>query len=592
MRSAILTAAMLAAGFELGCSPLRQPLGSVAPATLLGTGASSGSSGTSGANGSTGSSGATGTAGGPTTGTLTGNQIPPLKPEWSACDPMAFRCFQDPGLSPSSPVSGQFSGTSNPDPTAKPVIIYPLAGSVHPINLADITFQWRRGPAAAQTLFRIRLQRADGDVFEFFVPCHASTMGASTTTQCVYAMPPGAWIDAATTARGEAVTVDIAGVDPTHPGVVATSDPMTISFSPRDVTGGLYYWSSSITGTERLLFGARAADAFITPKSASNPATCGGCHAVSGDGSTIAFDQGDTGTAVLRIASTADADTPLFTPATMHDSGTPALNHDGTRVLVAFSGRLLLRDAHTGKQLFEVNETQLGITQHAFHPEWSPDDATIAVTLSAEGDSDWAVRTGAIATLPYNGGQFGPVQILVPTGAEFNFYPTWSPDGRYIAFATAPVGAATQMPPVTSYDQPNARLRLVEVATKTVTELANATWKAASTSTWPKFAPAAQGNLMFLTFNSKIDYGFFLPNNAASVAQPQLWITAIDASKVSEAGVDPSSPPVWLPFQDVTKRNYLGAWTASVGCRVEGGQSIGCGASQICDAGACAMVAP
>ncbi|HTA20859.1 MAG TPA: hypothetical protein VK989_16310, partial [Polyangia bacterium] len=95
-----------------------------------------------------------------------------------------------------------------------------------------------------------------------------------------------------------------------------------------------------------------------------------------------------------------------------------------------------------------------------------------------------------------------------------------------------------------------------------------------------------------LTFNSKIDYGFFLPNNAASVAQPQLWITAIDASKVSEAGVDPSSPPVWLPFQDVTKRNYLGAWTASVGCRVEGGQSIGCGASQICDAGACAMVAP
>ncbi|HEX4406403.1 MAG TPA: hypothetical protein VH560_16305, partial [Polyangia bacterium] len=462
MRSAILKVAMLAGA--LGCSPLRQPLGSVAPATLLGSGASggsgtsgsSGSSGTSGSNGSSGTSGSNGSSGttgtvdgGPTTGVLTGNQIPSIKPEWSACDPTAFRCFQDPALSPSSPVSGQFSGTSNPDPTAKPVIVYPLAGSVHPINLADITFQWRRAPAAAQTLFRIRLQRADGDVFEFFVPCHASTMGASTTSQCVYAMPPGAWIDAATTARGEAVTIDIAGVDPTHPGVVATSDPMTISFSPSDVTGGLYYWSSSVTGTVRLLFGARAADPFITPKSATNPATCGGCHAVSRDGSTIAFDQGDTGTAVLRVATTADAETALFAPAATHDSGTPALNHDGTRVLVAYSGRLLLRDAHTGRQLFEVNETQLGTTQHAFHPEWSPDDQTIAVTLSSAGDSDWAVRTGAIATLPYNGGQFGPEQILVPTGTDFNFYPTWSPDGRYIAFATAPMGTATQMPPVT-----------------------------------------------------------------------------------------------------------------------------------------------
>jgi len=586
MRSAILTAAVLAAAFA--CSPLRQPLGSVAPGTLLGTGGSNGSSGTSGNSGNSGSTDATGMAGmpgGPTTGVLTGNQIPSLKPEWSACDPTAFRCFQDPGLSPSSPVSGQFSGTSNPDPTAKPVIVYPLAGSVHPINLADITFQWRRGPDAAQTLFRIRLQRADGDVFEFFVPCdHASTMGPPVSTECVFLMPPGAWIDAATTARGEAVTVDVAGVDPTHPGIVALSEPISISFSPRDVTGGLYYWSNSLSGTLRLLFGAHDADSFIVPKTASNPASCGGCHSVSRDGSTIAFDQGDTGTAVLRVATTADPDMPLFTPATMHDSGTPALNHDGTRVLVAFSGRLLLRDAKTNKALFEVNETQLGLTQHAFHPEWSPDDQTIAVTMSAEGDSDWAVRTGAIATLPYNDGQFGAVTVLVPTGTEFNFYPTWSPDGQWIAFATAPVATGQ-----TSYDQPNARLRLVNVASKAVYELTNATRKPASTSTWPKFAPAMQNGLMFLTYNSKIDYGFFLPTSGGV---PQLWMSTIDVGKLAQPSADPSSAPVWLPFQDVTQRNYLGAWTENVGCRIEADRSIGCGLNEICSDGACAMVAP
>ena len=197
----------------------------------------------------------------------------------------------------------------------------------------------------------------------------------------------------------------------------------------------------------------------------------------------------------------------------------------------------------------------------------------------------------AIGVLPYNGGQFGPVQVLVPTGDEFNFYPTWSPDGHWIAFATAPVGAGQ-----TSYDQVNARLRLVDVATKAVYELANATTKAGRTSSWPKFAPVAQsGGLMFLTFNSKNDYGFFLPNNAAGA--PQVWITAIDPTKLptklGQTGVDASTPPVWLPFQDVTQRNYLGIWSDREGCRVDGeGQSIGCGANEICSNGACAMVAP
>jgi hypothetical protein len=49
---------------------------------------------------------------------------------------------------------------------------------------------------------------------------------------------------------------------------------------------------------------------------------------------------------------------------------------------------------------------------------------------------------------------------------------------------------------------------------------------------------------------------------------------------------------VWLPFQDVTKRNYQSAWTENVGCRIESDRSIGCGLNEICSNGACAMVAP
>jgi TolB protein len=561
MRRFILTAACVLAAVQVACTPLRQPIGAIAPGS-----SSTGTAGTSG------------------TGV------------WSpSCDPAVFRCFQDPESSPSSPVSALFGGTPSSDPATKLAIVYPLDGAMHPINSADITFQWRRAPGGAQTVFRIRLQRLNGDVFEFFVPCNqpAGAGPSMDASECAYHMPPGAWLDAATTARGETLTIDLAGVDTKNPGTYAIADPISLAFSPEDLRGGLYYWSSAVAGTERLLFGARTPDPYIVHNNTTTN-SCGGCHAVSRDGSTIAWEEGDTGKGVLWVASTAKVDTPLFPPATMHDCGIQAVNHDGTRVLVSTSGRLFLRDGKTGTKLFEVDETQLGLTFHAFHPEWSPDDQSIAVTVSANGDSDWAVRTGSIGVLPYNAGQFGAVQILVPTGttagSDFNFYPTWSPDGHFIAFATGKVGAPTATPPQTSYDQSTARLRLVNVDTKAIFELTAASGAPGTTSTWPKFAPFSQaGGLMFITFNSKMDYGFFpnLTNN-----MPQLWLTVIDPKKLVQSGVDPSRPPVWLPFQGVMQRNYASAWAATVGCRVENGTSIGCGAGEVCSAGACGVPAP
>jgi hypothetical protein len=128
-----------------GCGPLRQPLGSL---ELQRT------------DGSTE----------PGAGTVIPTQTPDLPPEWGNCNPAVFRCFQDLAVPASPPVSGLFSRVPDPDPLSKPIVVYPLAGSMHPINLADITFQWRRGPGVAQTVFRIRFRRGNGDSFEFYVP--------------------------------------------------------------------------------------------------------------------------------------------------------------------------------------------------------------------------------------------------------------------------------------------------------------------------------------------------------------------------------------------------------------------------------------
>jgi hypothetical protein len=496
-----------------------------------------------------------------------------------------LHCFRDPSLPASS--SGLFSGTPDPDPANRPSIVYPLDGSMHPINLADITFQWRRAPAVAQTVFRIRLQRLNSDVFEFFVPCKHVTGGPTAEpNECVYHMPPGAWIDTAVTSHGEALTVEIAGADPTRPGTYAVSAPMSLSFSPEDVRGGFYYWSNDLAGTERVLFGARATTPFIVPSTKTNPETCGGCHAVSRGGETIAFTQGSANDGVLRVAATSNPEQPLFASATMHDSGTMALSHDGTRVMVSYAGRLFLRNAATGETLGEVGLAAIPDPLHGFHPDWAPDDKSVALTLSARGASDWSVGSGAIGVLPIDlsatgSAMFGRVETIVEnTDATFNFYPSFSPDGHWIVFASAPPG-----PDQTSYKQTNARLRLANRDTHAVYELENATNAPGRSATWPKFAPFTQaGGLMFVTFNSKMDYGFYV-SSASMLAQ--MWITAIDVRRLQTQG-DASTPPVWLPFQDVTSFNYLSAWSERVGCR----DANGCGAQQTCEQGACVMVKP
>jgi hypothetical protein len=94
---------------------------------------------------------------------LGADQIPSLPPEWGPRDPTVFRCHQAPGSWRSSRASALFSGAPDPDSSAKPVLDYPLPGAMHLINSADITFRWRRAQVAAQTAFRIRLLRADGD---------------------------------------------------------------------------------------------------------------------------------------------------------------------------------------------------------------------------------------------------------------------------------------------------------------------------------------------------------------------------------------------------------------------------------------------
>lgn len=488
-------------------------------------------------------------------------------------DNCGTRCFRDGSLPEDAPAA--FEGAASSE--GRPEVVYPLAHSMHPINIGEITFHWKR--SAQHSLFRVRVSGA-AEQWDFFVPCEGVPGGEST--ECTYTLPENSWLALAYALRGTEVAVTIAGTSGAG-GPVAESPPLTLAFSPWVVQGGLYYWSTALPGTYRLVFGARKATPFIAPQTPENPSTCSGCHTVSRSGNAIAFTGGPVAaTGHLVVSPTDNPGQPYFTPSDAHDSSMPALSPDGSLVAVAYDHKLVVRSALTGAMVSEVPSAMLGGHGNPYFPEWSPDGTELVVTLSPEPDAQWSVRSGKIAVLPYNGGSWGPAQVIV-ADELMNFYPSYSPDGRWIAFSSSPKGAS-----LISYDQSQARLRLVSRDGGAVHELGKATQAVGKASTWPKFAPfeQADGKVLFITFNSKIDYGLLLKNSVLSERRPQLWFAAIDLRKLGSG--DPSFAPVWLPFQDTAQNNHLGFWTEHVTCDVDQGSF--CGVDENCVGKRCTVV--
>jgi hypothetical protein len=514
---------------------------------------------------------------------------PPVSPPRYNC---GDRCLVD---GAPDGANGLFGGRATASPGL--ALVYPLADSMQPGNLPDITFHWRRA-SAAQTVFRMHLAGSSAS-YDFFVPCGPVPKGLPD--ECIYAMPDGNWLQIGDENAGQKVVVMLSATDAAG-GAVGTSLPTSIEFSPDRVAGGLYYWSTGIKGTYRLVFGQKKADPFIVPRSAANPMECSGCHTLSRDGKKIGYTQTNAtdlvpGEGYLTIADSADPSKQFIRPSTPphHDSETLALNVDGTRVVASYNqggmaaqnAVLELRDTATGAVLGKADYESLGAAGGPYFPEFSPAASEVAVTLSQnqDGPYEWAVRTGAIGVVPVLADGFGKAEIIVAADEDFNFYPSFSPDGQWIVFVSAPVDPTGMDTRAKSYDQMNSRLRLVRRSGGTVYELGHATQGKGKTSTWPKFAPFIQsgGKVMFIAYSSKIDYGLMLKNGAlGDSARPQLWMSGIDIARLDSG--DPSLAPVWLPFQQIDQNNHLPYWATQISC-VPGG----CGTGLVCNlvSGAC-----
>ncbi len=443
----------------------------------------------------------------------------------------------DPSAPPTAPTLFPADDAGDLDGAARGLrFIYPSDGTMFPRNLAPVLHQWRAD--ATLDLFELRF---DSDV------AHVRFY----TTSRSHLPEAAAWEWLAASHAGASVEVEVRGLRVASPATVYRSQRITELFSGSEVLGALYYWSTGAQGVMRAHISATSATKFYTDPT-SGDTHCVACHTVSRDGRRMAV--GYDGEH-LREITVPDRD--LLIPATPStrgpDYGWGTFNPGATRLLYANRGVLRLLDADTGADLGGVS---LPASRFATHPDWSPDGHHVAVTYMTSAGGNKGVQGSSIARIPVaSDGTFGTPEVLVPsTGTtDTNFFPSYSPDSRWIAFVRT-VGA--------SKDSVRSHLMLVAAEGGTPIDLTLLNHRVRDEdavpdtgTTMPTWAPSTTPDVFWLACASVRDYGDVLDG----VGRDQLWAAAIDPSRAA-LGMDPSYAAFWLPFQSIDDGNHRAFW--------------------------------
>ena len=480
---------------------------------------------------------------------------------------VAARVSGDDGSTAPAGSAGLFANGTD-DPTLAPPLAYPLDGALVPHNLGLMEVQWKK-PAGAADLFEVSFS---APTLDYKVYTNAPNANGGRL-----ALKPDEWASIADTVGSGAVAVKVRGVVTAAPGKVGSSATVNLSIGAAAVSGGIYYWSPSGAGATgeiiRHQFGdtSGAATTFYAPTKASDgSARCVGCHVITHDGTKMAvtYDGGNGGAAIVGV--------PLLGNVLPETSGIKwnfaSYSPDGNRLVASSEGTLKIYDSSGGPNDGMVQQVLAdGSAGHfASHPDWSPDGSMIAyVDVGAPNTGcspgcEWSFSKGSIVVVKDMGmGVFGAPQTIVASAGEDNYYPSFSPDNKWILFNRGQNNAyndATAEAYVVSVDGAIGPIALGN---------ANST-SPNQTNSWPRWNPfivqEPTGNLMYFTFSSTRDYGIEIiqpnPPTQQNPLQPQVWMAAFDPAKAM-MNVDPSSTAFWMPFQDVKSHNHIAQWTAT-----------------------------
>jgi TolB protein len=419
------------------------------------------------------------------------------------------------------------------DATYSPVLIYPSDGTTFPQGVASTLVQYTSG--TSNDAFRISF---DSDVLHLAVFTGASRWSADAMT----------WSLVAASGISGPIAVGVEATASTGSGTVYGSASIALAFSRDAPTDTIYYWSAATSGLMAGTLGTTAAG-----KAYPSDGTCVGCHAIARDGTQLAVGYGNEMMPMLQTIGLPSLATIVSASAKV-PSGWSAFSPDHRRVLVANAGVLALYDSATGAPVGPGGgRVMLPPMTFATHPDWSPDGTHVVVALTKMAPSNLDVNGASIARLPVMGDRFGPPQVLVPAaGMDNDYFPRYSPDGRWIAYVHATQSSKGAL---------SAELWLVAANGGAPVALRLASHRVASiddvgsvADTMPTWATTA-GDHAWLAFASSRAYGAVVPAGRA-----QIWIAAVALGATG----DPSSTAFWLPCQNVAAVNNDPVWARSM----------------------------
>jgi hypothetical protein len=473
-------------------------------------------------------------------------------------------------------------GSATVNVAKAPGLVYPLDQAVMPQNVYPADVQWTNGTA--------------GDVFKItFQKPHftgvAYVMHSGVGFKYDWLVDAGMWQALAQTDPDAPATLKVDRFESATATTIAAEKRISITFAKAALTGSVYYWDIAAGRIQRIDDGTGTAVSFMPtpPPSPVSGERCVGCHSVSNDGRYMfgRLGGGDNVGAVFDLTKDLSGATPpvvypinAATPRSWFSSWSP----DSKRLVVSFndgpSGVMRMYDTTTGGVVAPVSGTlPTGIT----HPTWSRDGKKIAyvTAINAWGGDN---TTGDIALLDVNGlDTFGATKT-VHTGASLSSaypngvadsYPSFTPDSARIVFAHG-TGSRSDV----AAGRVSA-LFIMNADGTNVMRLDNANGGAMSSEDFqPRFSPFDQGGYFWVSFLSRRDYGNAQAGTKGARRQ-QIWVAAIKKSPA--AGAEPSMVGYWLPGQNVASQNISAFWTPRA-CRADGDS---CSVGSECCGGDC-----
>jgi hypothetical protein len=448
-----------------------------------------------------------------------------------------------------------------------PCLVEPPIGALFPQNWLRPRF--RIVAAGNQNLFEIRLHAANetNDLVVY-------------TTQTTWTMDAKMWGDLRGHIVDQPITITVRGA--VFDGQKLTSGPSLgskgeVTIAPVPAEGAIVYWTvADGTALKGFQMGEETVHDVLRPMQSSS--ACVGCHTSTPDGKFVAFtSSSDPGNGTPAQIMMRSSDGTLTTPSFISPSAATLLQRTD-QVLPSFSkahwrtgDRVVLTEFWNGSS-YEIAWTNLEATSTAQGVAWDilprPGDTNNAGaacfshdgTQVAYASAGWVgtgneVKDGDLRIVPYPA-QANGMAVPVNGASDPNkneFYPTFSPDDRWLAFGRLPGGQD-------SYSNALSEVFVVPVGGPAATQ---ATRLAANdppactqvtspgiTNSWPKWAPEVStvGNRTFywLTFSSK----------RADGSTPQLYVTPI----VVDSGVLKTYPALYLWNQPADQGNHTPAW--------------------------------